>query len=48
MFIGPKDRKLLAQDEYAALGYSEVIDYGKYLGWLVKLFLILLSFFQSI
>lgn len=45
VFLGPKDRRLLAS--YEEQGYDELIYYGR-LGMLVRLFLVLLSFFQSV
>ncbi|MFQ5655748.1 MAG: YidC/Oxa1 family insertase periplasmic-domain containing protein, partial [Planctomycetota bacterium] len=45
VFLGPKDRQVLSR--HAEVGYGELIDYGR-LGFLVRIFLWLLSFFEGI
>ncbi len=45
VFLGPKDPTLLAA--YEDRGYPELVYYGDYLGGLVRLFLMLLRFFEG-
>lgn len=46
VFLGPKERGVLAA--HADHGYLGLIDYGSYLGWLVRLFLFLLRTFEAL
>lgn len=46
VFLGPKERTLLGS--YEEEGYNELIYYGTWLGPLVRLFLVLLSFFHGL
>lgn len=46
VFLGPKDRRVLAL--YKEEGYGELIDYGSVLGPILRLFTMLLGFFESI
>ena len=46
VFLGPKDPRLLAA--YEDRGYPELVYYGDYLGGLVRLFLMLMRFFEGL
>ncbi len=46
VFLGPKDRRVLAL--YKEVGFGELIDYGSVLGPLLRLFTMLLGFFEGI